>query len=108
LPSYNSSDPQSESEGSDREIRDFCSEEESDEHSQQPDATTAGIPIREYSFPERDSGFNLYAPFCHAVDYRLACFFNPAKTSKQKIDLFFKDGILKDLNRTHEVQSRSA
>jgi len=108
LPSYNSSDPESESEGSDREIRDFCSKEESDEHSQQPDATKAGIPIREYSFLERASGFNLYAPFRHAVYYRLARIFNGAKTSKQKIDLFFQDGILKDLNLTHEVQFRSA
>jgi len=108
LPSYNSSDPELESEASDREIRDFCSEEESDEHSQQPDATTDGILIREYSFPERDSGFSLYSPFCHAVDYRLACFFNAAKSSKLKIDLFFKDVILKDLNPTHEFQFRSA
>jgi len=108
LPSYNSSDPESESEGFDRKIQDFCSEEESDEHSQQLDATTAGIPLREYSFQVRDSGFNLCAPFCHAVDYRLARFFNAEKTSKQKIDLFFKNGILKDLNPTHEIQFRLA
>jgi len=86
----------------------YSGEEESDELSQQHDATTAGIPIREYSFPELDSGFNLYAPFCYAVDYQLARLFNAAKTSKQKIDLFFKDGILKDLNPTHEVQFRLA
>ena len=50
----------------------------------------------------------MYAPFCHAFDYRLACVFKAAKTSKQKFYLFFKDGILKDLNPTHEVQFRTA
>ena len=42
------------------------------------------------------------------VDYRLARFFNSAKTSRKKIDQFFKDGIFKGLNPKHHVQFRSA
>ncbi|KAF8430918.1 hypothetical protein BGX38DRAFT_1146770 [Terfezia claveryi] len=59
-------------------------------------------------FPEEDPNFNLYAPFRDSVDYRLARFFNSAKTSKGKIEQFFRDGILKSLNPTHKVQFHSA
>jgi len=104
----------SESGGSDKEPRDFFSESESDDDSTQPDTSNliihshAGIPIRELVFPEQDQSFNLYAPFRHPVDYRLARFFNPAKTSQGKIEQFFRDGILQGLNPTHDVQFRSA
>jgi len=102
------------SEGSDREAREFSDNEESDRETQQTDATNvisfrhAGPPLRPYLFPEQDAGFDLYAPFSHLIDYRLARFFNSAKTSQANIDKFFKDGILKGLNPTHDVQFCSA
>ncbi|KAF8426775.1 hypothetical protein BGX38DRAFT_1278901 [Terfezia claveryi] len=113
-PDYLSSDTEFASKGSDKEARDFSSESESDDEGQQPDIGVsinnphAGIPIRKHSFSEEDPNFNLYAPFRDSVDYRLACFFNSAKTSKEKIEQFFCDGILKSLNPTHEVQFHSA
>ena len=105
---------ETESGGSDKETRDFFSESESDDDSTQPDPSKliihshAGISIREYAFPEQDQSFNLYAPFRHPVDYRLAWFFNSAKTSQGKIEQFFRDGILQGINLTHDVQFRSA
>jgi hypothetical protein len=114
LSTYDSSDAEVESEGSDREARDYCSDIESDEESQQPNGgkaiteASAGIPIREYTFVEQDPAFNFYSPFPHAIDYRLARFFNAVQASEKKIDHFFKAGILKDLNPTHQVSFQSA
>ncbi|RPB18361.1 hypothetical protein L211DRAFT_854189 [Terfezia boudieri ATCC MYA-4762] len=99
------------SEGSDREARDFSGESESDEEGQPIIANTyshAGNPIRQHVFPEADPTFNLFAPFHTLIDYRLARFFNSTKTSKAKIDQFFKDNLLKGLNPTHQVQFRTA
>jgi len=110
----NSSDSEPESEGSDKEARDYCSDSESNEESQQTDTAiaisqpVAGIPIRAHCFPERDSEFNLYSPFRHAIDYWLAHFFNAVQASEKKINQFFKDGILKGLDPTHQVQFHSA
>ncbi|KAF8435590.1 hypothetical protein BGX38DRAFT_1145587 [Terfezia claveryi] len=109
LPSNDCSDREEESEGSDEEVRYYSSDAESDEASQQSKAlntitqSVAGIPIREHFFPERDPGFNLYSPFRHPVNYRLACFFNAVHASERKIDQFFKNGILQALNPTHPV-----
>ena len=78
----NSSDSEPESEGSDKQARNYCSDSESDKESKQTDIAiaitkpVAGIPIWAHCFPKRDSEFNLYSPFPHAIDYRLACFFN--------------------------------
>ncbi|RPB21143.1 hypothetical protein L211DRAFT_851742 [Terfezia boudieri ATCC MYA-4762] len=87
------------SEGSNREAQDFSGESESDEE---------GNPIRQHVFPEADPTFNLFAPFHTLIDYRLACFFNSTKTSKAKINQFFKDNLLKGLNPIHQVQFRTA
>ncbi|RPB18859.1 hypothetical protein L211DRAFT_853739 [Terfezia boudieri ATCC MYA-4762] len=115
-PDYLSSDTEFASEGSNKEARDFSSESESesDEEGQQPNTGVsisnprAGMPIQKHSFPEEDPSFNLYAPFQNSVDYRLARFFNSAKTSKGRIEQFFHDGVLKSLNPTHKVQFHSA
>jgi len=102
------------SEGSDREAREFSDDEKSDEDNPKADATNpfpliqAGQPVRPYLFPEQDAGFDFHAPFRHLIDYQLARFFSSAKTSQGNIDKFFKDGILKGLNPTHDVQFRSA
>jgi len=77
------------SEGSDREVRYFASDSDSDSNAggQQPNTrgtqyqVASGTPIREHLFPEQDPAFNLYAPFSNAVDYRLARWFNSARTS---------------------------
>ena len=93
-------DSETSTEGSDKEARYFSTDSESDAEGQQPETenpqhdTTCVTHIREHLFPEQDTGFNLYAPFRNPVDYRLARFFNSAKTSKKKIDQFFKDGVL--------------
>jgi hypothetical protein len=114
LSTYESSDAEVESEGSDREARDYSSDTESDEESPKTNGenaiteATAGIPIREYGFAEQDPAFDFYSPFRHAIDYRLARFFNAVQASEKKIDHFFKAGILKDLNPTHQVQFKSA
>ena len=119
------SDIEYESEGSDRESRGFTSDPEPDRDSRgstsdpEPDGEgqlsdkvdlklRTGIAIRKYSFPEENPNFNLYAPFRHRIDYQLARFFSSAKISSAKINQFFKDGILKDLNLTYTVQFRSA
>ncbi|KAF8440641.1 hypothetical protein BGX38DRAFT_1205503 [Terfezia claveryi] len=111
------SDREGESEGSDEEVRNYCSDAESaesDGESQQSEALNtitqpvAGTPIREHFFPEQDLEFNLYSPFRHPVDYRLAHFFNAVHASEKKIDQFFKNGILQALNPTHRVQFQSA
>jgi len=68
----------------------------------------AGIPICAYSFPEEDPGLNLYSPFRHHVDYRLARLFNRAKTLQRNIEQFLQEGILQGLNPVHHVQFRSA
>jgi hypothetical protein len=102
------------SEGSEREAREFSSDEESDGEGQQGDATDmipamrAGQPLRQYLFPEQAAGFDFYAPFHNPIDYRLARFFNSAKTSQASIDKFFKDGIMQGINPTHRIQFRSA
>ncbi|KAF8415915.1 hypothetical protein BGX38DRAFT_1244983, partial [Terfezia claveryi] len=78
-----------ESEGSDEEVRNYCSDAESDGESQQSEAlNTITQPV--------------------AVDYRLARFFNAVHASEKKIDQFFKNGILQALNPTHRVQFQSA
>ena len=109
---YGSSDIEYESEGSDREARGFTSDPEPDGEGQPSDPVylkpRAGIAIRKYSFPEENPSFNLYAPFRNGIDYQLAQFFSSSKISSAKIDKFFKDGILKDLNLTYNVQCRSA
>jgi len=77
------------SEGSDREIRYFASDSDSDFNagSQQPNTrgtqyqVASGTPIQEYLFPEQDSAFNLYALFSNAMDYCLTRWFNSARTS---------------------------
>jgi len=92
LEKCNSSDSELESEGSDKEAQDYSSDSESHEESQQSDTAiaitqlVAGIPIRAHCFPERDSEFNLYSPFRHAIDYRLAHFFNAVQASEKKIN----------------------
>jgi hypothetical protein len=68
----------------------------------------SGTPIQEHLFPEHDPAFNLYAPFSNAADYRLARWFNSARTSQTKIDQFFKGGVFDALNPTYPVQFRSA
>ena len=68
----------------------------------------AGIRICAYSFPEEDPGLNLYAAFRHHLNYRLARFFNRAKTSQGNIEQFLRQGILQGLNLVHHVQFRSA
>ncbi|KAF8435254.1 hypothetical protein BGX38DRAFT_1286781 [Terfezia claveryi] len=117
LTSNDCSDREGESEGSDEEVRNYCSDAESaesDGESQQSEALNtitqpvAGTPIREHFFPEQDLEFNLYSPFRHPVDYRLARFFNAIHASEKKIDQFFKNGILQALNPTHRVQFQSA
>jgi len=68
------------SEGSDREVRYFASDSDSDSNAggQQPNTrgtqyqVASETPIREHLFPEQDPAFNLHAPFSNAVDYRLA------------------------------------
>jgi len=118
---YYSSSSEPESEGSDKEALHLSSESEADEDNPEPDVTNpdldvtnsmtlchAGIPIRAYSFPEEDPGLNLYAPFRHHVDYRLAHFFNRAKTSQGNIEQFLQEGILQGLNPAHHVQFRLA
>jgi len=106
-------------EGSDNEVRYFTSDSESDAEGEQPDVEAQqpntpnthvayGTPIAEYVFPEQEPGYNLFAPFRNRIDYRLAWFFNSARTSKTKVDQFFKDRILNDINPTHHVQFHSA
>ena len=98
---YGSSDIEYESEGSDREARDFTSDPEPDSEGQLSDQVNlklpVGIAIKKYCFPEANVSFNLYAPFRHCIDYQLARFFSSVKISSAKIHNFFKDGILKDL-----------
>lgn len=102
-----SSDIELQEEGSDREALEFSSDE-SDSDEPETNTTNAGTPIRAHSFKEQDPSYNLYAPFQSATDYRLARFFNAAKVPQSKIDQFFKDGILKAINPTYNVQFRSA
>jgi len=96
---YDSPSSEPESEGSDKKPLCLSSESESDEDKPEPDMTNpdsnvtnsmtlcyAGIPICAYSFPEEDRGLKLYAPFQHHVDYRLAYFFNYAKTLQGNIE----------------------
>jgi len=59
-------------------------------------------------FPEQEPGYNLFTLFWNRIDYRLVRFFNSARTSKTKVDQFFKDGILSNINPRHHVQFRSA
>ncbi len=76
------SDPETEDEGSDKEAREFSVGSESDGEGpldNEIPQLCAGISIREHTFPERDPNYNLYAPFQHHTDYRLARFFNAAK-----------------------------
>ena len=111
FPDDDFSDARSDSEGSDREVREFESQAKEKDDGRLADAETqsrAGVPLRKHSFPEEAPTHNLYAPFQRPTDYRLARFFNAAKTSRAKIDQFFKDGILEGLGPTQPVQSRSA
>ena len=106
---FESSTREGQDEGSDREVLDFSSNESDSECPRVDEVIQrAGAPIRVYSFPEQDPSYNLYAPFSHSIDYRLASHFIAAKTPKSKIDHFFQNNILKDLNPTHKVQFRSA
>jgi len=104
-------------EGLDNEAQYFTSDSESDAEGEQPDVEAQqpntlnthvayGTPIAEYVFPEQEPGYNLFAPFRNQIDYRLACFFNSARTSEAKINQFFKNGILHDINPMHHVQFR--
>ena len=96
-------------EGSNREVLDFSSDESDGEGPRVDEVIQrAGTPIRVYSFPKQDLTYNLNAPFSHSIDYQLASHFIAAKTPKSKIDHFFKNNILKDLNPTPRVQFRSA
>jgi len=112
---YNS-DPSCE--GSDNAVQYFTSDSESDAEGEQPDMEAQqlntpnthvayGTPIAEYVFPEQEPGYNLFALFWNHIDYRLAQFFNSARTSETKVDQFFKDGILNDINPTHHIQFHS-
>ena len=109
---YGSSDIEYESDRSDREARSFTSDPEPNGDGQPSDSldlrARAGIAIRKYSFPEENPSFNLYAPFRNHIDYQLAQFFSSSKISSAKINKFFKDRILNDLNPTYMVQFRSA
>ena len=102
------------SEGSDREGREFSDDEESNGETQQTNTTNlisfrhAGQPLPPYLCPKQDATFHLYAHFHHLIDYRLAHFFNSAKTSQANKNKFFKDGILKGLNLTDDIQFSSA
>jgi len=104
------------SEGSDREVRDFASDSDSDSNAggQQPNTrgiqyqVASGTPIREHLFPEQEPAFNLYAPCSNAMDYRLARWFNSTKTSQMMINQFFKGGVFDTLNPTYPVQFQSA
>jgi len=104
------------SEGSDREARYFVSDSDSDSNAggQQPNTCStqyqvaSGTSIREYLFPEQDPAFNLYALFSNAAHYRLARWFNSARTFQTVIDLFFKGGVFDAHNPTYPVQFRSA
>ena len=107
------SDPESVREGSDEEARILLHAESDGENPQShllncTEETRAGIPIREYSSTEQDATFNRYSSFWHPIDYRLARFFYSTKVPKVKIDQLFKDGILKGLDPTHQVQFRSS
>ena len=107
-----SPDLESENEGSDRELLDISGDYDSDGGAQLSDPVgpqeCAGTAIRKYTFQEENPDYNLFSPFRHRTDYQLARFFNSAKTSKAKIDQFFKNDILKALNPTHNVQFKSA
>ena len=109
---YGSSDIEYESKGSDREAKGFTSNPEPDGEGQPSNPVYlkpwADIAIRKYSFPEENLSFNLYAPFRNRIDYQLVQFFSSSKISSAKIDKFFKDRILKDLNPTYNVQFWSA
>ena len=109
---YGSSDIEYESDGSDREAGSFTSDPEPNGDGQPCDSLDlrprAGIAIRKYSFPEENLTFNLYALFRNHINYQLAQFFSCSKISSAKINKFFKDGILNDLNPTYIVQFRSA
>jgi len=59
-------------------------------------------------FPEQEPGYNLFPPFRNRIDYRLARFFNSARTFETKVDQFFKDSILNNINPIHHVQFHSA
>ena len=105
---YGSSNIEYESKGSDRETRGFISDPEPDSEGQPSDPVylklRAGIAISKYSFPEENPTFNLYAPFPYYIDYQLVQFLGRSKISSTKIDKFFNDKILKDLNTTYNVQ----
>ena len=109
---YGSAELEYESDGSDMEARSFTSYPKLDGDGQPSDSLDlrprAGIAIRKYSFSEENPRFNLYAPFPNYIDYQLAQFFSSSKISSAKINKFFEDGILKDLNPTYIVQCRSA
>jgi len=113
---YNSDPP---CEGSDNEARYFTSDSECDAEGEQPDVKAQqpntpnthvayGTPIAEYVLPEQEPSYNLFALFRNRIDYRLAQFFNSARTSETKVDQFFKDGILNNINPMHHIQFRSA
>ena len=104
-----SSTTEGQDECSDRDVLDFSSDQSDSKCPRVHEVIQrVGTPIRVYSFPEQDPSYNLYAPFSHSINYRLASHFSAAKTPKSKIDHFFKNNILKDLNPTLKVQFRSA
>jgi len=105
-------------EGSDNEARYFTRNSESDAEGEQPDVEAQqpntpnthvahGIPIAEYVFPEHEPSYNLFAPFQNRIDYRLARFFHSATTFETKVDQFFKDSILNDINPMYHIQFHS-
>ena len=104
------------SKGSDREVRYYVSDSDSDSNAggQQPNThgtqyqLASGTPIRQHLFPEQDPVFNLYTPFSKTADYHPARWFNSARTSQTMIDQFFKCGVFDALNSTYQVQFWSA
>ena len=104
---YGSSDIKYESQEFDREARGFTSNPELDSDGQLSDPLylqlCRGIAIRKYSFVEENPSFNLYTPFRNGINDQLVQFFSTSKILSAKIDKFFKDGILKDLNPTYNV-----
>ena len=76
-------------EGSDKEVRYVSTDSEYDDEGQHSDTEnpqhdpTCRTRIHEHLCPEQDSVFNLYASFRNPVDYRLARFFNSAKTVRK-------------------------
>ena len=71
-------DSEPESEGSDRELREFSDSDSEFEEEEESQSTTgalqsqANTPLRACPFRERDPAYNLHTPFQNSIDYQLA------------------------------------